>query len=739
MRKRITLILLVISSIAQAQFFEDYKNLKSQGSIPKDFLLRSTEKYEESIDSEISENDTRKTKKSKETFLLSSSFELKKMLFNGKILFSDTLSSYVNRVADQLLLNQPDLRQKLRFYLYNSSSANGFATNDGMIFITLGMISQLENEAQLAFILSHEVSHYTQKHVINSYVNNDELYSKNGKRLSREQLDLRKNQYSQELETEADLLGLNLFLKSSYSSESIERVFDILKYSYLPFDDIEFDKTLFQNEFYKFPQDYWLEEANPIQFDDDYDEDKSTHPSPDKRKKKISHALKNNTSSEDKQKYLVGDKDYFKFMRDVARFEVAKTFVREKQYKEAFYHSYLLSKKFKDNKYLNRMMSLALYYKFRDKLPSKFRYSYETVFDEGNSDQEAEISQIYQLFNSMTEEEAGVFALRFVELCKMRYPEEPIFKKISFDLMYLLSRDYELEIEDFAREFPIVNDIKIDTANKDISKLDKIEEQIKPYFKYAFVDILKQNSQFEDTFKKASVIASQSLKTANIEVDYDEKKKRLKQEKHYGKSFGINSLVIVDPGFTKIDNSKKQSLRFKASEQLLENLHTEMKQQAKNADLKLDIVSDVGIAETDIKQYNDMILLNNWISHSFKYLDKADTSFLVSIDEEKKNEMIERKNASHFCWSGFISSKEKQENVLGYCCGAIIIPMYSPYYIYKLITPEFSTDYYLLTFDLSNNKFVWSNYDTIDNKGSKVIIRSILYDTFSQLKSKRKK
>jgi len=72
---------------------------------------------------------------------------------SGRVLFGDPVSEYVNTVADKLLENEPELRSKLRFYCLKSNVTNAFATNQGMIFVTLGLIAQLENEAQLAQVL----------------------------------------------------------------------------------------------------------------------------------------------------------------------------------------------------------------------------------------------------------------------------------------------------------------------------------------------------------------------------------------------------------------------------------------------------------------------------------------------------------------------------------------------------------------------------------------------------------
>ncbi|PIP55108.1 MAG: hypothetical protein COX07_01700, partial [Bacteroidetes bacterium CG23_combo_of_CG06-09_8_20_14_all_32_9] len=149
------------------QRLDNFKPLQSQGKIPNDFIQLSSEKYfneEQKIDK--SESSLRVMLRKK--YLLQSNFYIEYLLNSGFILFNDTLSNYINGVADNLLKNQPELRKQLRFYTIKSPEVNAFATNKGIIFITVGLLSQIQSEAQLAWILSHEIIHYKYKHNIES-------------------------------------------------------------------------------------------------------------------------------------------------------------------------------------------------------------------------------------------------------------------------------------------------------------------------------------------------------------------------------------------------------------------------------------------------------------------------------------------------------------------------------------------------------------------------------------------
>ncbi len=58
---------------------------------------------------------------------------------------------------------RPDLPWE--FHALDSSVLNAFALPGGKVFITRGLLVQLEDEAQLAGVLGHEVGHVTAKHI----------------------------------------------------------------------------------------------------------------------------------------------------------------------------------------------------------------------------------------------------------------------------------------------------------------------------------------------------------------------------------------------------------------------------------------------------------------------------------------------------------------------------------------------------------------------------------------------
>ena len=74
------------------------------------------------------------------------------------------LQSYVNALGRWISLHseRPDL--PWAFGVLESDNVNAFATPGGYILLTKGLIARMKNEAELAGVLGHEITHVIQKH-----------------------------------------------------------------------------------------------------------------------------------------------------------------------------------------------------------------------------------------------------------------------------------------------------------------------------------------------------------------------------------------------------------------------------------------------------------------------------------------------------------------------------------------------------------------------------------------------
>lgn len=76
------------------------------------------------------------------------------------------LQAYVNRVGKWIAMHcdRPDL--PWHFAVLDTDGVNAFAVPGGYIFITRGMLLRMRDEAELAGVLAHEVTHVVEKHAL---------------------------------------------------------------------------------------------------------------------------------------------------------------------------------------------------------------------------------------------------------------------------------------------------------------------------------------------------------------------------------------------------------------------------------------------------------------------------------------------------------------------------------------------------------------------------------------------
>ncbi|HEY1801690.1 MAG TPA: M48 family metalloprotease [Terriglobales bacterium] len=77
---------------------------------------------------------------------------------------SDPVTQYVQHLGEQLAAHAPGEKWPYSFHVVNQKEINAFALPGGAIFVNLGTIQAADNEAQLAGVLAHEISHVVQRH-----------------------------------------------------------------------------------------------------------------------------------------------------------------------------------------------------------------------------------------------------------------------------------------------------------------------------------------------------------------------------------------------------------------------------------------------------------------------------------------------------------------------------------------------------------------------------------------------
>lgn len=77
-----------------------------------------------------------------------------------------SLQAYVNRLGKWLAMHSDRPNLPWHFGVLDTESVNAFATPGGYVFITRGLLLQMRDEAELAGVLAHEISHVVEKHAL---------------------------------------------------------------------------------------------------------------------------------------------------------------------------------------------------------------------------------------------------------------------------------------------------------------------------------------------------------------------------------------------------------------------------------------------------------------------------------------------------------------------------------------------------------------------------------------------
>ena len=157
-----------------------------------------------------------------------------RQLANSRAVYDDPpLQDYLQSVTDRLF---PEFVGTLRIYPFRGFQPNAFVLPNGSIYFDVGLLTRLDNEAQLAAIIGHEGAHFMERHSLKSL----RVTKRNmnaalvfqtvtgvpvvGQALAYSSM----MGYSREFEREADLLGYERMASAGYDVREAMRPFERL-------------------------------------------------------------------------------------------------------------------------------------------------------------------------------------------------------------------------------------------------------------------------------------------------------------------------------------------------------------------------------------------------------------------------------------------------------------------------------------------------------------------------------
>ena len=623
-----------LSSNSQVDFTYNYTPILSQGKLPAE-LNQTATVLSQNLVNQLSIKDNPEYLIQK-LFYTSTTFSEDKLLKYGRVLYNTVVNDYLNKICDLLLKNQPEIRKKIVLYPISINAANAWAYDNGHIYVSLDYIARYTTEAQIAMVLSHEISHSLNKHHYQRFVKRAEVIKKLNSNQHKDTIWKKERDFYKMQESQADMEGFELLKNSGYSTSSIPAQFDLMLLSDFSFENITFETNYFNSGHFTINPRVFYKEIKPIRIESNYDDTWDTHPNIYKRKKAIEENITSTKPPAGKD-FLVGESE-FNFIRDVCRFETIIANVQDFDLTSAVYHSFCLLKKYPKNAFLQNTISNSLYqlavYKSYKKLYAGF-YDYMHVKDDYKSNANRDstmghISQLKKLFNRLDGEDLVLLAItnNYKAYKANNYSE--ISYKAKLDTLFDVLRNiHNFNYKDFYKNEQEYNKRTIyvsDTSTKNRNFVDAIER------KSAFVDYMPDKqfvSFFKDTISSnefgIKYIAKGRMKNPNLSKS-KRNESEIEDRKHV--QFNKKELVLLtkvliqEPRFNKMFH-KKYNIESFPIEAATKGSYfkTELLKELNKVQISAIPLNDAEFQETDIDKYNDISLINRIMDESSEHFE----------------------------------------------------------------------------------------------------------------------
>lgn len=180
----------------------------------------------------------------KSEFAIGESLALEGFKHYGLPVQNKKLQRYVNLVGNSVARNSMRPSISYFFVVVDSPLYNAFACPGGIIFVSSALIREMNDEAELACVLAHEVAHVGHKHALQSIkrakffegvgkISTVNMKGEDGKKYRKMIGGLQETLFDkgldQDMEYEADESGMRIAYKTGYNPTGLTRVLKMLR------------------------------------------------------------------------------------------------------------------------------------------------------------------------------------------------------------------------------------------------------------------------------------------------------------------------------------------------------------------------------------------------------------------------------------------------------------------------------------------------------------------------------
>jgi hypothetical protein len=607
---------LKFSTLVAQTDFDNFKTLISKGEIPADFSSLTYAKIKE----DLANNRTELKGNAERIFLEGIHYSIDELLHSGLVIYGDEVTNYVTEIAKGLLKDDPALFNSLRFYTLKSNVTNAFSTDQGILFVTTGLISQITSEAQLALVIGHEISHYTKKHVVETF----DWKRKNGRNSDKIQS---LSQYSKDKEFEADKIGLELYHKAGYSKKEILTTFDVLMYSYLPFDEVPVPRDYWNLNNFVLPESYFPTESYPIKAIEDEDDSRSSHPNIRKRKEAMQEAM-SAYGTWGNEVYKLTQERFIR-IRNICRFESIRTDVIETNFADALYSIFILEKEYPNSVYLSRMKAkvwLGIAQHRNKNLLNKNLLKPAQL--------EGEIAVVHFLLKKFDRLEMSSYSMAQVNQIRTKYPKDKEINAIwermistlaitdKFDLSLFSSKSFQQSKLEFQQFNEDSTQVKKGGDDDKLSKYDKIRKKKNTdspenfdenkFYTYALYNLINDDKFLKIYRKKKEIIDEEIQKDLALkELSRNEYNRAMKLEDNNRLRLGVKDVLFVEP---IVYHYNKNEINRVKSQKLAENFADAIQKTSEDLNMTVTTLSSSTLKSFGTPGFNERAILLSYLS-----------------------------------------------------------------------------------------------------------------------------
>jgi hypothetical protein len=653
--------------------------------MPDDFKNLYSTKYKNALDDDrLGELDSKK--KSKE-FAALTNYSIDNLLKSGNVVYGDPISNYCNAIIEKLLTKSEDLDTDIRLYTLKSNDANAYSTHQGIILITTGLISRLQNEDELAFVLAHEIAHVMENHNVESFDYNSELFKKDVAGNKLEEKILKSAKHSKKSEFEADDLGFDLFIKAGYNPKAIMGTMDKLLYSYLPVKQDYFDYGTLESASYTFSDRDKKFEEEEIEAEEDIDDSRNTHPNIKRRKDNILDKIEEDQL--DTSQALVVSTE-FKSIRSMAYKEAIYRYVIYHQYVEALLLIDAIDDEVTvDRTFLQRYKAMC-YYGIQAFINEQQK-SDVIVYDEPQGPQ----MSYFKLFKRLNRNEFNILAVRQIGLLLKENKTDSILNRLFVESLSSMAAHTKFKTKYFT----------VPPDSNDISKLDK-----KCHTCYV---------AFDDFENKDDLM-----------VQLKELREKANEEEHlYDEHTGTSKLVMLSPRYYGIDNRQSASKRFIQGEKKNAYIEQKITDYGELLSLDVEFVDSWKQGDMTTETMNQYTIVMDWLKERSGFSGE----YFKGIMYEPMNKVRHQYNTDYLGFSMYWNILERKEfNALYFLGGALTVYGF-PIYLHWQLTPYHYTGYNFVLLNSENGKVAYLDSKFFNVRYRNYLLNSHLYNSLNQI------